>query len=435
MKKIGMFFIVIALIIAMLPIGDNRVTYAEEKPKNKALIEENSSINNPFKDIDKHWAKDKILAAYEKGLVQGKGNGYFKPDAVVKADEFIVMMLRAFAVEENGRMVFDPAWMEAFRKFQPGFYDELEVAVQKNKFEFQSAKTGYWAKPYVDFLYQMPYLLEFDSVFPKEDKRFEKQLKREEASYLLGAWYSRFEGSFDNNYEDFASRKVTLKDFNTFTPIVGLYRTTVLLAGLMNGYPNNYFYPHRYVTRAEALTMVLRLQDKSLRQPFKPDLKGQYYTEHDEYIALYSDKFKFDTYKQMVALGNKHLKTGHLELNRGYSMHVFASKDDADSWDYLTRKGLYHLRPNIELGVAVDYGTSKIVNVMYPTDKKMPNSKAYFDAILELFAGKGKGQELYKEMQKYEKDLTSYKTTFTWNKKKFGIYQNGAQHIVLEMYY
>jgi len=387
----------------------------------------------PFTDIEKHWAKDSILQAYEKGLVDGFPDGSFRPNDVVKADQFIVMMLRAFSVTEDGVTTFDPEWYEFLSEVQPGFLSEVKAAVRTNKFDFQTAKSGYWAKPYVDMLYEMYYLLEFDSVFPKDYKRYEKQLKREEAGYLLAEWYHHFEGGIDTNYTEFVRKNSGLKDFNTFTDKVGGYRATLLITGLMNGYPNGYFYPHRYVTRAEALTMVLRLRDPALRTPYKPNLKGQYYTEIEDYITLFSDKFKFDTYNSLVALGKKHVTTGFLQIQESSTMMVFNSQDDAESWSYFTRTGQFTLRPHVEMVTGVRGGSSRIVHVLYPKSKEMPNSKGYFDAVLELFAGKGKGKELKKVMQSYEGDL-SRQVYFTFNKKEFSMISSGSD-IVLEMYY
>ncbi|MEF2246427.1 S-layer homology domain-containing protein [Paenibacillus sp. IITD108] len=419
MKKIILTVVAFVVLIAAAPISTQTI---------------NAANSNPFKDINNHWAKDTILQAYDKGLVDGFPDGTFRPNDVVKADQFIVMMLRAFSANVDGYTVFDPEWYEFLSDFQPGHLGTIRSAVRKNQFDFQTAKKGYWAKPYVDMLYEMPYLLEYDSVFPKDYKRFEKQIKREEASYLLGEWYSHFEGGIEGNYDSFVNKNSGLKDFNTFTDIVGKYKAMVLTTGLMNGYPNKYFYPHRYVTRAEALTMVLRLRDSSLRTPFKPNLKGQYYTEINGYIALFSDKYKFDIYNELVALGKKHIKKGYLDIKNSYSMAVFASKDDAESWDYYTRTGMWHLRPQVEMTAGVDSNDSRRVNVAYSRDNKLIYSEDYFNAVLELFAGKGKGAELKKVMQSKEKDLTSHPLTFTFNKKDFSIYLEGSL-IVLHMAY
>lgn len=387
----------------------------------------------PFNDIEKHWAKDSILQAYEKGLVDGFPDGTFRPNDIVKADQFIVMMLRAFSENVDGVTIFDQEWYEFLSTHQPGFLSEIRAAVRKNQFDFQMAKTGYWAKPYIDMLYEMPYLLEFDSVFPKDYKRFEKQIKREEAGYLLAEWFHHFEGSFDSNYTEFVRNNSGLKDFNNFTDKVGAYRASLLISGLMNGYPDGYFYPHRYVTRAEALTMVLRLRDPSLRTPYEPDLKGQYYTEVNGYITLFSDKFKYDTYNSLVKLGRKHVTTGFLKINDIGTMMVFKNNDDAESYDYYTRTGQFPLRPHVEMVTGVSGGSSQIVFVLYPKSKEMPNSKAYFDSVLELFAGNDKGAELKKIMQTYEKNL-SKQMYFTFNMKDFSMYNSGSD-IVLEMYY
>lgn len=415
--------VMLALMVGLVgTIGTNRTAAAEPLP---------------FPDIEKHWAKDAILEAYERGLVNGYPDGTFKPDAVVKADEFIVMMLKVFSKKTNGKTEFDPEWLDELYMIQPLYTMKIENKVDQLKFDFTNAKTGYWAKPYVDFLYEIPYLVDYDSVFPKKYDQYKKQIKREEASYLLGAWYMRFEGGIDSLYSDFITRNSGLKDFNNFTERTGVYRTVVLMTGLMNGYPNQYFYPQRYVTRAEALTMVLRLRDKSLRKPFKPDLTGQYYVEKNGNITLFSDKFKYDTYHKLVELGKKHVTTGYLDQSSAASLSIFNSKDDYEKYDFYTRMGYFDQRPLSELGVGVTRGTNREAFVSYLQSKKLDHSSKFFDAILDLYAGNGKGSELKKLMETYEKKAGSTGKDiqyFKFNGKDYRMYTSGQYYFLVMSY-
>ncbi len=47
-----------------------------------------------FTDTLEHWAKAKIEAAYTKGMIDGYGDGTFKPDKHVTVDEAIAMMIK-----------------------------------------------------------------------------------------------------------------------------------------------------------------------------------------------------------------------------------------------------------------------------------------------------------------------------------------------------
>lgn len=386
-----------------------------------------------FKDISKHWAKDNIIKAYESGLVDGFPDGTFRPDDVVKADQFVVMMLNAFSKTSDGKTEFDPDWFEELRDIQPGHMVKIISEVRKSKFDFQPAKTGYWAKPYVDLLYKIPYLYSYDTVFPLDHKRYQKQMKREEASYLLGLWYKTYEGSIDGLYADFVLNNSGLKDINKFSGEAMTYRANVLITGLMNGYPNNYCYPQRYVTRAEALTMVQRLRDKSLRKPLKPSLKGQYYTEVDGNIYLFSDKYKYDTYNKLKELANKHVVKGYTDID-GSALSFFGSKDAFDKYEFLTRMSMFDQRIDPEMVVGVSTGSTHQVFIQYPINKKLPNTSAYVDAVFELYAGVGKGKELKKIVTAYEKELYTSTKLFKFNSKNFSLFTSGENY-VLEMYY
>ena len=57
-------------------------------------------VENPFKDIaDSYWGKDAIINLYNKDIVKGQGNGYFRPDYTVTRGEFVQMVVKAFGFE------------------------------------------------------------------------------------------------------------------------------------------------------------------------------------------------------------------------------------------------------------------------------------------------------------------------------------------------
>lgn len=60
-----------------------------------ASIAAASMENTVFKDISKHWAKDEIELAVQKGYVDGFPNGTFNPDAPVTRAQFIKMIVTA----------------------------------------------------------------------------------------------------------------------------------------------------------------------------------------------------------------------------------------------------------------------------------------------------------------------------------------------------
>ena len=58
---------------------------------------------NPFLDIaNSYWGKDAIINLYNKGIVAGQGNGYFRPDNTITRAEFVQMVVKAFGFVTQG---------------------------------------------------------------------------------------------------------------------------------------------------------------------------------------------------------------------------------------------------------------------------------------------------------------------------------------------
>ncbi|MDQ6422585.1 S-layer homology domain-containing protein [Paenibacillus sp. LHD-117] len=387
-----------------------------------ASAAENTKL--PFNDISNHWAKDNILKAYESGLVDGFPDGTFRPDDIVQADQFIVMMLRAHSVTQNGKTEFDPSWYKYLKEWQPAYLNKIMVTVYQQNFKFQQATTGYWAKPFIDFIYETPFIYSDDTVFPKNYDLYKKQIKREQASYLLGLWFDAFETSYQIQYKNFVLSKADIKDIKSFGLNESTYLGQILISGLMNGYPNKYFYPKRYVTRAEALTMVLRLRDASLRQPFKPSLTGQHYIEQDGQVYLFSDKFKHDTYKKFIELSQLHVKSGYVAQDSASIVSIYKSKDDYDKYIFMTKMMRFEDRPDDEVTAFVGDDTDRTIGISFPELSKFTNSKPYLNALYELLAGKGKGVELKSKVDGFI-SKNSPETEFTVNNKKFRFFTSG----------
>lgn len=55
-----------------------------------------------FTDISTHWARTYIEEMYKDGIVNGKGDGTFAPDATVTREEFITMLVRTLGIDTTG---------------------------------------------------------------------------------------------------------------------------------------------------------------------------------------------------------------------------------------------------------------------------------------------------------------------------------------------
>lgn len=412
--------ITLSLVVSLFA-GTSNVTNAEEA----------ASSELPFSDISKHWAKDTILQAYNAGLVEGFEDGTFRPDDVVKADQFVVMMLRAHSVTTNGKTEFDPAWFAYLEKEKPGHLNRIKDAISKNKFNFQIQSTGYWATPFVNQLYDMNYLTTNDVQYPKNYDLFKKQIKRDEASYLLGAWFVKYEDIYDEKYSDYVRRNSRIKDIGNFSQHTGLYTPSILISGLMNGYPDGHFYPQRYVTRAEALTMVLRLRDKALRKPFQPNLNGLFYTTNEGKIYLFEDKYQMDSYNKMLELAKKHVTSGYIYRMGGSEIVIFSTKSDFEKHMYFSKTGQFHLRPSNELRALISRDTNQI-GFNYPITSTFKTSNQYLNSLYELLAGSGKGKELRKKVEAYI--VETAQKDFSFNGKSFSYREIGDRYQVFLNY-
>jgi hypothetical protein len=74
----------------------------------KALnMEISKSKEYMYKDISKHWARDYINTAAQKGLISGYYDGTMKPDNYVTVGEACTLVYRAFTLKTNYSGIYD----------------------------------------------------------------------------------------------------------------------------------------------------------------------------------------------------------------------------------------------------------------------------------------------------------------------------------------
>lgn len=67
-----------------------------------------------FSDIEKHWSKEAILWAVEKGITNGYADGTFKPNKSVTEAEFLAMLIRTYKPEIKSG---DGYWADVYYEF------------------------------------------------------------------------------------------------------------------------------------------------------------------------------------------------------------------------------------------------------------------------------------------------------------------------------
>lgn len=74
----------------------------------KALgIEINNTMENKYKDISKHWARDYINAAAQQGFISGYKDGTMRPDSCVTVAEACTLVYKAFKLNTNYSGIYD----------------------------------------------------------------------------------------------------------------------------------------------------------------------------------------------------------------------------------------------------------------------------------------------------------------------------------------
>jgi len=177
-----------------------------------------------FSDMDRHWSRQAVGKLTALEIVAGSG-GRFMPDDHVKADQFLKMALRALGhkIEEN--------------------------------------VTGYWAQPYIDMALRESLVLE------GEIPDYKKPLSREQMAVIAVRTAMKIEERPDSKYDRYIIGKVI--DYNTITDSMKQDVLDAYKIGIVEG-SGGKFNPKGTLTRAEAVTVIVRLLDMTERRPMKP---------------------------------------------------------------------------------------------------------------------------------------------------------------------
>ncbi len=167
-----------------------------------------------FSDLQNHWAKSVIMRLNDCGIMSGYDNGTIRPDSYVSAAEFITMTVKSLGYTEK-------------------------------------SEGGYWAQPYIDKAVELG-LIANGEITDYAAPITRSQMARIAANALK-----------DNSVGDENAVKSKINDY----ALIGEeYKPYVVLAydkKIVNGNHENCFEPNRYVTRAEAGVVTVRLIDKN----------------------------------------------------------------------------------------------------------------------------------------------------------------------------
>ncbi|WP_438346995.1 cadherin-like beta sandwich domain-containing protein [Paenibacillus sp. FA6] len=181
--------------------------------------EEQSGTDHPtFSDITGHWAASDINKAAQRGIVNGYKDGTFKPNGVVTRAEFVVMLMKALKPqEEDAKLTFTDS-----AKIGTWAIDAIEQAVKAG------IVTGY-----------------LDGSF-----RPNAEITRAEMAMMIAkALALKVEANTITDFVDEADIPSWAK-----APVAALKSL-----GLITGKGTNKFAPNANATRAEAVTILLKV--------------------------------------------------------------------------------------------------------------------------------------------------------------------------------
>lgn len=347
-----------------------------------------TSTTTQFSDIDGHWAETLILQAVEKGYVKGYPDGTFKPNAPVKKDELLAMILMSKTYkDESGKSRWENSFVE---QLTPSLRFELAQAVANDVFNPSDIrKTKYWAEPYIDLAHNMYIIYNYNY------SDWSQNVSREYAAKIIVS--TLMISDYPNGEFESASLMPILFESSILdsAKIEDSYKSSVFMAakaGIMKGFPDKTFKPKNTLTRAEAITIIEKMNDTSLRNPIVLDLSNKYVSYFTSYV------YKGKEYQMATVSKTKTEKDFldfiySLKINGFYSeqedcnITIRKSKEDVDAYIEAMDFGNWNLIPNYYL---FSFGT---INGYYQGSISETNLscfseyKAEFNSILKFIFG------------------------------------------------
>lgn len=178
-----------------------------------------------FTDIEGHWAEDEIVDAAKSGLIQGFPDNTFRPEQTVTQEQFLSLIERV---------------IPAFSGHEPNDF---------NRENYLSAVKGRWSeKTYSHMLAAgiMPTGKPTDGLNRLETSRL-----------LLAALGQQSEGE---KYRGTKARFFSDVSVDQEYEVMTVY--PVYKMGILTGYPDGTFRPHEKISRAQAVVLLSRLEQK-----------------------------------------------------------------------------------------------------------------------------------------------------------------------------
>lgn len=171
-----------------------------------------------FKDIENHWAAEKIISLVNAGIVNGYPDGTIKPNAKITRAEVVTILVKALEPDIDGSL-------------KTSFADSDQIPE--------------WSSKFVSYAVANNIIKGYDDNTFKPNKNMTRS---EMAVVIIKAF------SFDT-YED---SSLNFKDHENIPSWAKVFVSSAVRNNIISGYEDNTFRPSKDITRAEAFVMLER---------------------------------------------------------------------------------------------------------------------------------------------------------------------------------
>ncbi|MGO4106930.1 S-layer homology domain-containing protein [Paenibacillus sp. YAF4_2] len=215
-KRIG--FGTTSIKLSNIKLVDSKLDMVELEPKVTATVIDDPNLLT-FKDVKGHWAEASIYEAVSLGFVTGYSDATFKPNLEVTRAEFATMIVRALKLQTSDGKGLT-------------FKDSKEIPV--------------WARAYVQTAVEAKLITGYaDNTFGAS-----KWITRSEMSAIIVRALAK---------ETSSTIKLKFADLDKIPAWAIPSVKTAVELGIMKGNKHNQFAPNAPATRAEAITVILRM--------------------------------------------------------------------------------------------------------------------------------------------------------------------------------
>lgn len=228
-------------VIGLTGSGAEKVNIALTVVKSILGIEEAVTLDDfkagstvSLSDIQGHWGESAIKSMVQKGAIKGYEDGTFKPDKTISRSEFLAIAIRSTYPDYTPAGAGDAWWAGEYNKaIEKGIITENEMSRSE----------------------------------------MDAPIRREEMTMIM---VRCVEGKGESLYGNATGVTRTLGDYYKTGEYYRTYLIKAYSNGLIAGKPGNLFDPQGSATRAEAATVLYRIENKDARvkPAYKPVSSG-----------------------------------------------------------------------------------------------------------------------------------------------------------------